>query len=54
MRLERGGHGEVREGLEVVRRATQLSSVRWLPRLSICSIGLTFPVCSREGERERE
>ena len=50
LRVERG-HGEA---LERVRRGRQLSSGRWLPRLSICSIGLTFPVCSREGEGERE
>ena len=49
LRVERG-HGEA---LERVRRGRQLSSGRWMLRLSICSIGLTFPVCSREeGERE--
>ena len=50
LRVERG-HGEA---LERVRRGRQLSSGWRLLRLSICSIGLTFPVCSREGERERE
>ena len=49
LRVERG-HGEA---LERVRRGRQLSSGWRLLRLSICSIGLTFPVCSREGERER-